>query len=148
METLNHVNPKINSQVIRIRRDDGGEERVHLFLDAQGFLTGANNLEKLATWQKRASLLSQIPGLQKALDAAGNTTITADPSVQKQFKFFSKETPCWFEGCEELRKEYYHELETMEQDPNCSNCAKGKLVNKFLLRVIEMQKNAEVPATA
>jgi hypothetical protein len=140
METLTKpINSKINSLVIRIHRDDGGEDRVHLFLDAQGFLTGANNLDKLATWNKRASMLSQIPGLQKAIDAAGNTTVTVDPAMQKQFKFFSKENPCWFAGCEELRNAYAAELAELEKDPNCPDCDKSKLINKYLRKVIDAQ---------
>lgn len=148
-KTMEAINAKLNSQIVKLHREDGGEDRIHLFLDNQGFLVGAYGLGKLASWKKHpaASPIS-IPGLHK--DAEGNVTV--DPSAQKLFRFFSKETPCWFEGCKELREAYDTELEAalavLEEDPNCSGCAKNKvkskMINKYLAQVAVMQ-NASAP---
>lgn len=48
--------------------------------------------------------------------------------------FFSMETPCWFDGCEDLREEYKSRLEDMG-GVACKNCDKGRLNKEFITRV-------------
>ncbi len=129
METLND---KTDVQVVRIRRPDGSEDRVHLFLDKQGYLTGANNLQALAGWSRNSSLLAKIPGLQQIPQAGGGFKLVASSALQQNLRFFEEENPCWFEGCEELREAYRKELAAMEEDPECSGCEKNKLKVKYL----------------
>lgn len=61
------------------------------------------------------------------------------PELLKMYTFFSKSSPCPYEGdCEELREEYFKELALLESTPNCPDCAKGKLNRKY--QMILMQK--------
>ena len=49
--------------------------------------------------------------------------------------FFSSNTACWFEGCEELRAKHTEELEKSKQDGVCTSCVEGDLIRKYALRV-------------
>lgn len=139
MEALNE---KTDVQVIRIRRNDGSEEKVHLFLDKAGFLTGANNLQALAGWTREGSVASMIPGLKRVANPVGGFQLVATPALQGNLKFFQEGYQCDFPGCEELREEYQNELANLAKDPNCpSGCEKSKLTLKYLKRLDEL-KNA------
>jgi len=59
-----------------------------------------------------------------------------DPKDAEMFKFFSEATPCWFSGCEELRKEYFTELANL--GPNCPACQKGSIIRKYKPKVEEL----------
>lgn len=58
---------------------------------------------------------------------------SAPPEFLEVFKFFSEHTPCWFEGCEELREQYNKELEDLGDD--CKECDKGALIRKYHAKV-------------
>jgi len=49
--------------------------------------------------------------------------------------FFSSNTACWFEGCEELRAAHKLDLENSKQDGVCTSCVEGDLIRKYALRV-------------
>jgi hypothetical protein len=137
MATLKNV----KSQVIRLRKPDGSEDRVHLFLDEEGFLTGANNLELLQGWSAHQSQETKIPGLRKLIDGQGNTQLKPDASLQRDLHFFSEHSPCWFPECEQLRENYAAELGRLKEDPNCpqKTCYKAPLIQKYLKLVREAQ---------
>lgn len=54
--------------------------------------------------------------------------------------FFVDSSPCWFEGCEELREEYRKELEKL--GTNCPGCQRGALMRKFAPRVEDAISNS------
>jgi hypothetical protein len=67
--------------------------------------------------------------------------IEIDESTKRDIKFFSA-SPCWFDGCEDLRVEHAKELEKLKSLNNgCDRC-KGALVRKYLKLVKEAQENA------
>ena len=47
------------------------------------------------------------------------------------YKFFSIESPCWFEGCDELRKQYLEEKKVLDES-DCPSCKRGALNRKYL----------------
>lgn len=49
-------------------------------------------------------------------------------------RFFSLTYPCWFGGCEELRKEYKEALAKEGKD-DCTDCQKGAIMRMFESRV-------------
>ena len=59
-------------------------------------------------------------------------------SDMQLYRLFSKTAPCWFEGCEELRREYFEEKEKLESD--CPPCGRGALIRKYLARMQELNK--------
>jgi hypothetical protein len=137
MEVLNE---KTDVQVIRLRRADGSEEKVHLFLDKQGFLTGANNLQALAGWTRGGSVANMIPGLKRVANPAGGFQLVATPAMQGNLKFFQEGYQCDFPGCEALLEEYKNDLTNLATDPNClSGCEKSKLTLKYLKRLSDLK---------
>lgn len=60
------------------------------------------------------------------------TIPTYIPEVEKEaIKVFIDSYPCWFAGCEELRKKYKDELNS--ENPNgCSSCKKAPILRKYL----------------
>lgn len=53
---------------------------------------------------------------------------------QEILKFFVDSIPCWFEGCEELRKEWNEEVKKAGGE-KCVGCARGRIMRKFNPRV-------------
>jgi hypothetical protein len=47
-------------------------------------------------------------------------------------QFFNDNYPCWFEGCEDLRRAYKEEL---AQQTNCKTCTRGTLIRKYSEKV-------------
>lgn len=78
--------------------------------------------------------------LQPTIGADGSLVV--DPaSITDEFRqalrFFSMEEPCWFEGCEDLRKAYTQELQTFPE--TCKDCRQSDLNRKYLLLVANAQ---------
>jgi len=67
----------------------------------------------------------------------GTTEISGQLSAEEAepYKFFG-EGPCFFEGCEELRKQYWKEYDAIEEDPNCTDCMKAPLTRVYLEKVM------------
>lgn len=134
--------PRVNAQVIRIRRDDGGEDRIHLFLDADGFLTNEHGLEKLVEWKrKKQGLVATQVNL-----GSGVTVLDPDAITKRDIRLFTDATPCWFPECEELRQRYKLELADLEKEitehegRDCSGCEKGPLLRKYMKLAREAQQ--------
>lgn len=68
-----------------------------------------------------------------------STEISGQMSVAEMepYKFFG-EGPCFFEGCEELRKQYWKEYGELEEDPKCTDCMKSGLTKVYLEKVLEV----------
>ena len=87
-------------------------------------------------FQKRNIITKDI--LVPVKDKDGNivkrwvTIPTYIPEVEKEaIKVFIDSYPCWFPGCEELRKKYKDELNS--ENPNgCSSCKKAPILRKYL----------------
>lgn len=62
-------------------------------------------------------------------DSANNLSPQKNSEVSP-YAFFSEHTPCWFSGCEELRKQYKNEIKNL--GASCPSCEKGKLNRKYL----------------
>ena len=75
------------------------------------------------------------------LDLLKKTQLGKKPKVissvsekeQEVFRFFSSHSPCWFAGCEELRKDYVSELARL--GPECPSCQKGSVIKQFKPKV-------------
>jgi len=52
-------------------------------------------------------------------------------ALNKIMPFFSKETPCFFDGCEEMREAYYAELQSRGGD-GCPGCVRGAINRKYI----------------
>ena len=133
---------KITPQVIRLRKPDGGEERVHLFLDSNGFLTGAHGLEKLTSWERH----KQAGAGAKVVMANNVTAVDVDAITRRDIRLFTDTTPCWFPECEELRRRYKEDLADMERQTlelegrECKGCEKGVLIRKYMALAKEAQR--------
>lgn len=58
--------------------------------------------------------------------------VTSVPALESKVnKFFSPYTPCFFEGCEELRERYKDALEKAGMTEECTGCQKGAIMRKF-----------------
>lgn len=58
--------------------------------------------------------------------------VTSVPTLESEVnKFFSPYTPCWFDGCEELRERYNNALEKEGMTEDCTGCQKGVIMRKF-----------------
>ena len=82
---------------------------------------------------REARMVAQGIGFRRE----GNSLIieSVPPKFQKIMTFFSG-APCWFEGCEAVRKEYEAELAAMGED--CPDCQKGSLIRKYTDRISEI----------
>lgn len=47
------------------------------------------------------------------------------------FKFFSSYQPCWFEGCEEMKKNYQADLDTNGGE-SCPSCTRGQIIRRYV----------------
>jgi hypothetical protein len=103
-------------------------------------LSGDNSNPRLAFLDAR--------GIKHHKDEQGRVIIDSISSrEQKIMTFFSDLTPCWFDGCEELRKEYKEDYAKIG-GANCKACTHGALIRKYMEKVDatmgELNKN-EVP---
>jgi len=62
--------------------------------------------------------------------------VTLTPKQKTAMRFFSKATPCWFEGCEQLRQAYDAEIEALHASAKakgvpCKGCQTGAVILKY-----------------
>lgn len=108
-------------------RVNGNLVGIHLLLGEHDELVGTSDPTLFRTWAEQ-----QKP-------AARAVTVTKED--KRDIKFFT-ETPCWFNGCEELRAAYASELQQLEARPGgCRGCVKGSLMRKYLKLVADAQKS-------
>ena len=68
-------------------------------------------------------------------DEQGRTIIDSIPAREQEIiSFFSLTKPCWFTGCEELRRQYQLEYEALG-GIDCPSCDHGALIRKFMPQV-------------
>jgi hypothetical protein len=127
--------------------------------DLEDFMTQEQILER--TQKIQASIAEQhvkahadVAASQKSIDdyvdglkangvvieKDGPTTIikSIPASEQELFKFFT-DTPCWFAGCEDLRKAYEAEIEDAGGE-SCTGCQKGAITRKYVPQVRALLK--------
>ena len=99
---------------------------VHLLVDHTNELKGVLNLQALRKW------------LEGRSEFAADVPIRPDAVTQRDIRFFGS-TPCWFDGCEELRKQYNEELSKIGGAACGTGCEKGTLIRKYLKLVAQAQ---------
>lgn len=68
------------------------------------------------------------------------TTPVHIPDEEKEAtKLFIDSYECWFDGCEELRRQYKQELAALS-DENCVPCKKGAIWRKYIRKTVEALK--------
>lgn len=77
--------------------------------------------------------------------ASDGVKITAIPNkrVAKLMRFFSTETPCWFDGCAELRDAFYREVSDLEEaaaraGAECRTCDRGEVIQRYVAKLLEL----------
>lgn len=68
------------------------------------------------------------------------------PEEAELNRFYTLQIPCWFDGCEELRKEYQAEIDkagAKKADGTCTDCEKGAIMRMFADRVKLAIKNSK-----
>ena len=78
----------------------------------------------------------------------GKQTRVIKPITEEQkevLKFFSTLTPCWFEGCEELRSQYQEDLKERGGDKGCTSCQKGALMREYMEKVAKALGHKDDP---
>lgn len=58
-----------------------------------------------------------------------HTQVSLDQEARR-LRLFAEEAPCWFDGCEELRKQYLGDIARM--DDNCLPCEQGRIMRRYL----------------
>jgi hypothetical protein len=73
-------------------------------------------------------------GIESKTGPNGENIITGfNPVMLQTMKFFKPEEPCFFEGCDELRKQHAEELNKKGDD--CPTCVKSELQRKYMILV-------------
>lgn len=75
---------------------------------------------------------------QRGVIVEGNLITHIPDKEQQLFRFFGKETPCWFDGCEELRAQYAAEIANLGD--TCPTCMQGAIIRKYRDKVEEMTR--------
>lgn len=69
------------------------------------------------------------------------TTAVHIPEIEKEAtKLFIDSYDCWFDGCEELRKQYKEELAAISKE-SCPPCKKGQIWRKYIRKTVEALQN-------
>jgi hypothetical protein len=85
-------------------------------------------------------------------DSSGNPVFSnriiiksVPPEEAELNRFYTLQIPCWFDGCEELRKEYKEALDKAGKGPDgtCTDCEKGAIMRMFADRVKLAIKNSK-----
>jgi hypothetical protein len=85
-------------------------------------------------------------------DSSGNPVFSnriiiksVPPEEAELNRFYTLQIPCWFGGCEELRKEYKEALDKAGKGPDgtCTDCEKGAIMRMFADRVKLAIKNSK-----
>lgn len=89
--------------------------------------------------------------LHPVLDAKGNKVLDKNgkpvmrlvtvpvsiPDIEREaLKIFVDSQPCWFEGCEEIRKAFKEEL-NQGNYTGCAPCKKGAVWRKYLKKTVD-----------
>jgi hypothetical protein len=128
----------MNTQLHLFRMVDGERRAVTLTIDPSRLilseeLGSSPILLGSSTDDREANLIHRGVGFHK--DEQGRTIIDSVPAREQEvISFFSLTKPCWFEGCEELRKEYLAEYEAIG-GANCQACDHGALIRKFMPKI-------------
>lgn len=71
------------------------------------------------------------------------TIPTFIPEIEKEaIKIFVDSYPCWFDGCEDIRKAYKEEVERTLGPDGCTSCKKGAILRKYLKQAVDaLQKS-------
>lgn len=108
---------------------EAGDTPVSLIVDDQNRLTGALNIEALRRW---AAVNHDSPSAKTAVP---------DDLTKRDIRLFTN-TPCWFEGCEELRRAYEGEVQRINSKADgCKPCEKGAIIRKYL-KLAALKQNA------
>jgi hypothetical protein len=112
------------------RMQDGVKTPVEIGIDANKVIVYEREVEDAVRDASGHTLgvTTEMRDGKKVITHVSNATATA-------MRFFSTESPCWFEGCEELRAKYAQELESIGGDA-CPACKRGALTRKYLPMVI------------
>lgn len=111
-------------------RVNGHLETVHLMFDESGELVGALNITALREWMTNRGEFMAAPRAKVITD-----------QERRDIRLFGT-SPCWFEGCEELRAAYHAELDQSQKRSGCSNCERGAINKKYLQLAAAKQANA------
>lgn len=116
--------------VVKLDIGKGELTNLTMYVSSNNELVGVSDMDTLAAWLQHQNLPSgeQIRVIDKN---------SIPDSTKRDIKFFS-DSPCWFEGCEELRTQYQDELTKLES-ANCKSCEKGALIRKYLKLLAERQ---------
>ena len=91
----------------------------------------AQQLDRVADqyklWQKEMGIET------KAGPNGENIIVGYNPVLLETMKFFKKEEPCFFPGCEELREQ--HDQELAAKGTDCPSCVKSELQRKYMVLV-------------
>lgn len=69
------------------------------------------------------------------LDDGGILISKIPKEVQEVHSFFQLNKPCWFDGCEDLRKEYIQQTQKYNSGPECKTCERGQIMRQFIPRI-------------
>ena len=108
--------------VLEIERIDGKMVIVNEYEKVLKHVEDPESFEAHAKFMRNAGV---------SIDSKGSVTSALPPAVQDAFKFFTDE-PCWFDGCEDLRKEL---LEKHGDGASCKGCARGSVIRSMIPRV-------------
>lgn len=92
-----------------------------------------------AVAQARSAHLAALAsrGIQFDVKEDGSISLKHVPPLEQSIQsFYIEGVPCFFEGCEELRKEWAEFLSANGgDDPDCPDCVKGQLMEQFRPRI-------------
>lgn len=123
----------MNRRIYLFRMEDGKKVRYRFELDGQMVIQEEVREGEDTVPVKRGPVQTNI---EKRPD--GTKVITSvSKEDQEILKFFVDSVPCWFEGCEELRKEW-NEAVAKAGGEKCVGCARGRIMRQFNPRVREL----------
>lgn len=77
--------------------------------------------------------VDSVPGVADPKQVLADRATEEDA---RRMKLFIDEVPCWFSGCEEMRRSYAADLERLP--PDCPGCEIGKIMRRYLDRMAEL----------
>lgn len=130
------------------KQENGSRLRVEIKIDDEMTILSEDPTEEqpFGPATKTADPKTEAPIGDAYMDEAGIERTVTDgkilitsvpPRESKIFSFFSRMSPCWFEGCEELKTQYFEELQQLK-DAKCKACDEGKLIRKYRGKINEI----------
>jgi hypothetical protein len=119
---------------------EGEKEAIERYIKKQSAVPAKEDVESKAYIEEQITTEKNEEGV--------SVVTGVSPQFQEMMKFFSLDTPCFFEGCEEMREKYKKDLDKLGGD-GCKGCKKGALIRKyipFLKRLPEFQDEEAVAA--